>query len=64
MVPQVQFSIRPEYVALMRDELQGLSYTLDDAGKIALEKKEDFKARLRHSPDFVDCITQSFGFLN
>ena len=43
---------------------QGLVYTQDEAGKIALEKKEDFKKRLRHSPDFVDALCQSFGFLN
>ena len=59
-VPQVPYAIRPDHVALMRAELQGLRYTQDDAGRVCLERKEDFAKRLKHSPDFAD----SFGQLH
>jgi len=64
MIPQTPFAIRPEYMALMREELQGLRYTQDSTGRICLEIKEDFAKRLRHSPDFADTLAQSFAFLN
>jgi hypothetical protein len=64
LVPQVPFSIRPEFMRLMREELQGLHYTQDSTGRIVLEIKEEFAKRLRHSPDFVDALAQSFAFLN
>ena len=64
LVPQVPFSIRPAWVQRMREELQGLRYELNDAGKICLERKEDFAKRLRHSPNYVDAFSQSFAFNN
>jgi hypothetical protein len=62
MVPQHPFAIRPEWVGWMREELQGLRYSQDNSGAVALEVKEDFAARLRHSPDFADTLMQSFAF--
>jgi hypothetical protein len=59
-IPQAPYSIPLEHVRVMREELQGLRYTSDDRGRICLEVKEDFTARLKHSPDFAD----SFGQLH
>jgi hypothetical protein len=64
MVPQVPFSIHPDFMRPMREELQGLHYTQDSTGRIVLEIKEDFARRLRRSPDFADTLMQSFAFLN
>lgn len=64
MVPQSPFSIRPEFMAPMRDELQGLRYTLDPTGRVCLEIKEDFVKRLKRSPDLADAMIQSFAFNN
>lgn len=63
-VPQTPFAIQPEFMRLMREELQGLRYTQDSTGRIVLEIKEEFARRLRHSPDFADTLAQSFAFLN
>jgi hypothetical protein len=58
------FAIRPDWMQLMRPELQGLRYSLDPKGRICLEKKDDFVKRLKHSPDFADALAQSFAFPN
>ena len=62
--PQPPFFIRPDYMRLMREELQGLRYEQDRTGRICLENKEDFAARLRHSPDFADALAQSFAYVS
>lgn len=62
LVPQAPFAIAPEYVLLMRKELQGLRYGQSDSNQLALEPKEKFVKRLKHSPDFADVFTQSFAF--
>lgn len=59
---QPPFSIRREFVGLLREELLGIRYTHDAAGRLALEPKEDFIARLKRSPDFSDALIQSFAF--
>lgn len=59
-IPQPAFAIRPEWMRLMREELQGLRYHLVGKERVELERKEDFAKRLRHSPDFADCLGQSF----
>lgn len=65
MVVQPAFSIRPEWVAVMRDELQGLRYEHGrKSGKVELELKEDFEKRLKKSPDMADCLTQLFAWPN
>lgn len=61
-IPQQPYSIRPDWLAIMRPELQGLRYTQDDRGRIVLEPKEDFAKRLKHSPDFADTMGQLFAF--
>lgn len=60
-IPAVPFAIRPDHLALMREELLNLRYGLDDQGRIVLEKKEDMKKRLRRSPDVGDAVTQLFA---
>jgi hypothetical protein len=60
--PQARFSIKREWLDLMRDELTGLRWTVDNERKIALEKKEEYAANLGHSPDFADTFGQSFAF--
>ena len=62
--PQAPFCIPPEWLAVMRQELEGLRYTHDNLGRVALEPKEDYAARLRHSPDFADVFAQSFAYPN
>jgi hypothetical protein len=62
MIPQTPFSIPPGAVALMRRELQALQYGQDDHNRIALEPKEKLVKRLKHSPDFADCLGQSFAY--
>jgi hypothetical protein len=42
--------------------LQGLRYVLLPGGAVALEKAEDFKARLKRSPDFQATFCQLFAF--
>jgi hypothetical protein len=59
---RADFSIRPEWLELMRPELTQLRWTLDNDRKIALEPKEDLMARLGHSPDFADTLCQSFAY--
>ncbi len=61
-VPQHPFAIRPDHLAALREELQGLRYIQDSQGRICLERKEDFKRRLRRSPDLADCVTQLWAF--
>ncbi len=43
-----------------REELLGLRYELDGA-RIALEKKDDFMARLGRSPDYADALMMTFA---
>ena len=62
--PQAPFSIRADWLAQMRAELEGLRYMQDSTGRIQLEPKEDYAARLRHSPDFADVFAQSFAYPN
>ena len=62
LIPQVPFAINPALVTLMRREIQGLQYGQDDKNRIALEPKEKLVKRLKHSPDFADCLGQSFAF--
>lgn len=59
---QHPFAIRPEWVALLRPELEQLRYRHDSMGRIELEPKELMVERLRRSPDFADVFTQSFAF--
>jgi hypothetical protein len=61
-MPQAPFAIQAAHVALMRKELQGLRYEQNDRNQLALEPKEKFVKRLKHSPDFADVLTQSFAF--
>jgi hypothetical protein len=57
-IPQAPYAIPLEFVRVMREELQGLRYSQDDRGRVCLELKEDFTARLKHSPDFADAFGQ------
>ena len=62
LIPQRPFRIPRPYLWSMLEELAGLRYEHDDKGRIKLERKEDFSARLKHSPDFADCMGQLFAF--
>ena len=57
-------TIRPDWLALLRPELQGLRYEQDAKGRIVLEDKKDFAKRLKRSPDLADALTQGFAFPN
>lgn len=62
MAVQLGFRIPQELLALCRDELQGLRYTQDSKGRVAMEPKEDFVKRLHKSPDFADTLIMSFAY--
>jgi hypothetical protein len=61
-VPQMPFAIRPDILARMRKELVNLQYTQDEKGRIVLETKEEYQARLKHSPNNADVAGQLFAF--
>jgi hypothetical protein len=61
-VPQHPFAIRPDLLAKIRPELQGLRYTQDNKGRIQLEDKDEFAKRLKHSPNHADTAGQLFAF--
>lgn len=60
--PQKPFAIPGHLVQRYRAELQGLRYHLDDTGAIALEVKEQFVARIKHSPNFLDALSMTFAY--
>lgn len=64
MVPQTPYAIRTDHMSLMREELQGLRYSLGIHGEIKLELAEDFAKRLRRSPDIQATICQLHAFHN
>lgn len=59
---QAPFAIPRHLLARFESELKGLRYQLDDAGRIQIEPKADFVARLKRSPNFVDACMMSFAF--
>jgi hypothetical protein len=61
-VPQAGFALPAPILAKYRNELQGLRYDLDDAGRIALERKEDFVRRIKRSPNFLDALIMTFAY--
>jgi len=61
-VPQPPFSIPQSLINQHRAELSGCRYELDPAGRIQIEPKELFIARLRKSPTFLDCLFMSFAY--
>ncbi len=61
-VPQKPFAIPAHLLTRYRAELQGIRYELDDHGRIALELKEVFVARLKRSPNFLDTCLMSFAY--
>jgi hypothetical protein len=59
--PQKPFAIPEAYVARWGDELGGIRYhTTATTGSIALEPKEDFIARRKKSPNFLDALSMTF----
>lgn len=62
--PQRPFSIPQHLVQRFRAELEGVRYDLDDKGRIQVEAKELFMARLKKSPTFLDCLFMSFAYPN
>jgi hypothetical protein len=62
--PQPAFHIPGHLLQRYRAELQGLRYGLDDKGRIQLEVKADFVARLKKSPTLLDCMFMSFAYPN
>jgi phage terminase large subunit len=62
--PQKAFAIPKHMVQAFAKELQGCRYSLDDVGRIALERKEDFQKRLKFSPNFLDALAMTFAFPN
>jgi phage terminase large subunit len=63
-LPQVPFSIPADLLRRYRLELQGVRYQLDDAGRIELERKDDFVKRIKRSPNFLDSLMMTFAFPN
>jgi hypothetical protein len=62
-VPQAPFALPAHLLLRYRAELQGLRYELDPAsGRIVLEPKEKFMARLKRSPNFLDALSMTFAF--
>jgi hypothetical protein len=61
-IPMPAFAIRPDWMTLMRKELQGLLYHNVNRDKIELETKKDYMKRLGASPDFADMMGQLFYF--
>lgn len=60
---QKPFAIPRALLERYRGELQGLRYRLDpESGTIALEPKEQFVARLKRSPNFLDALSMTFAF--
>jgi hypothetical protein len=59
---QPPFAIPQHLVQRFRAELEGIRYDLDDAGRIQVEPKELFVARLKKSPTFLDCLFMSFAY--
>jgi len=59
---QHPFSIRPDHLVLLREEVQGLRYQSAKSGAVELEPKERLSARLRRSPDIADALIMSFAF--
>ena len=60
-VPQAPFAIPPSVLHAAREELAGLRYTLDERGRIKLERKDEYAKRLRRSPDLADGLCQLFA---
>lgn len=61
-VPQEPFAIPKHLADRFRPELEGVRYDLDDAGRIQVEPKDLFVARLKRSPTFLDCCFMSFAY--
>lgn len=59
---QNPFAIPRHLLQQHRRELQECRYQLDDAGRIALEPKVEFQARLKHSPNFLDALLMTFAY--
>ena len=63
-LPQSQFAIPRHLAQRFRTELEGVRYDLDLAGRIQIEPKELFTARLKKSPTFLDCCFMTFAYPN
>ncbi len=59
---QRPFHIPRHLVQQYRRQLQECRYQLDDKGRIALETKEEFQKRIKHSPNFLDALAMTFAF--
>jgi hypothetical protein len=60
--PQVPFALPGHLLRRYRAELQGLRYELDSGGRILLEPKDKFVARLKRSPNFLDALMMTFAY--
>lgn len=59
---QKPFHLPRHLLQLHRRELQECRYQLDNKGRIQLEPKDQFQARLKHSPNFLDSLLMTFAF--
>ena len=59
---QPAFAIPRHLLDQFRRELQGCKYSLDNGGRITLERKEDFVKRIKVSPNFLDAVSMTFAF--
>jgi hypothetical protein len=64
MVPQQPYALPAELVKRYRPELHGMQYSNTGKGEIALENKEVFVKRLKHSPNFFDALAMSYAYPN
>lgn len=61
--PRPQYHIPERFIGLLRPELQGLNYCNGPKGALAVESKEEFKRRLKRSPDLLDALCQRWAFV-
>lgn len=62
LVPQQTYAIRPEWMQVIRPELQALTYELGPHGEIVLIKGEELAKKLRRSPDLQATLCQLHAF--
>ena len=61
-LPQQPFAIPKHLVSKHRAELAGVLVEQHPSGVIALEPKESFKKRLKHSPNFLDALAMTYAY--
>ena len=58
------FHIPPPMFMQMRKELLATTYELTSKDKTAIVSKDEIIKRIGHSPDFADCLSMTFAYVN